>query len=186
MFDSGLDLGVVSTSALAGLIEQNHAELVASECRTLVLAAVWADRHYLDPSGLEYHPLVERACAFGGEGTPEVSEYCAAELGALQGTHVGGAVLRHFRGSLTPERTSPLHQRVILQAGRIQIVPIRSHRRQHQRPRSNAANSAWFCSINPARSRGASHTQIQPQIEHTFSLKEATDTHRPAQSGPVH
>ena len=86
MFDSGLDLGVVSTSALAGLIEQNHAELMASECRTLVLAAAWADRHYLDPSGREYHPLVERACAFGGEGTPEVSEYCAAELGALQGT----------------------------------------------------------------------------------------------------
>ena len=30
--------------------------------------------------------MVERACAYGGEGTPEVSEYCAAELGALQGT----------------------------------------------------------------------------------------------------
>ena len=78
MFDSGLDLGVVSTSALAGLIEQNHAELMQRECRVLELAAAWADRHYLDPSGREYHPLVERACAFGGEGTPEVSEYCAA------------------------------------------------------------------------------------------------------------
>jgi hypothetical protein len=51
----------------------------------LELAAAWADRHYLDPAGGEYHPVVERACAFGGEGTPEVSEYCAAELGALQG-----------------------------------------------------------------------------------------------------
>jgi hypothetical protein len=85
MFDSERDLGAVSTSELAGLIEQNHAELMQRECQQLVLAATWADRHYLDPDGLDYHPLVERACAFGGEGTPEVSEYCAAELGALQG-----------------------------------------------------------------------------------------------------
>ena len=27
--------------------------------------------------------MIQRACAWGGEGTPEVSEYCAAELGAL-------------------------------------------------------------------------------------------------------
>ena len=78
MFDSGWDLGAVSTSALVGLIEQNHAELAQRECRVLELAAAWADRHYLDPTGQDYHPLVERACAYGGEGTPEVSEYCAA------------------------------------------------------------------------------------------------------------
>jgi len=35
--------------------------------------------------------LIERACAWGGEGTPEVSEYCATELGALQGTGVMAA-----------------------------------------------------------------------------------------------
>ena len=57
----------------------------------LELAAAWADRHYLDPSGRDYHPLVERACAYGGEGTPEVSEYCAAELGTLQGTGMWAA-----------------------------------------------------------------------------------------------
>ena len=85
MFDSGLELGAVSTSALAGLVEQNHLELMQRECRTLELAAAWADRHYLDPTGGDYQPVVERACAYGGEGTPEVSEYCAAELGALQG-----------------------------------------------------------------------------------------------------
>ena len=68
MFDSGVDLGAVSTSALAGLIEQNHAELMVRECRTLELAAAWADRHYLDPAGGDYQPLVERACAYGGEG----------------------------------------------------------------------------------------------------------------------
>src|SRR4029450_2529801 len=93
MFDSGLELGGVRTSALAGLIEQNHTELMASECRVLELAAAGADRHYLDPTGPDYPPLVERACAYGGEGTPEVSEYCAAELGALQGTGMFAARL---------------------------------------------------------------------------------------------
>jgi hypothetical protein len=36
--------------------------------------------------GIEYAPLVERACMFGGPGTPMVSEFCVTELGALQGT----------------------------------------------------------------------------------------------------
>ena len=75
MFDSGLgDLGAVSTSDLAGLIESNHAALQRRECDELVLAATWADRHDRDPKGLDYQPLVERACAYGGDGTPEVSE----------------------------------------------------------------------------------------------------------------
>ena len=86
MFDSGEDLVAVRTAHLAGLIEQNHAELVSAECRMLQLACAWADAHYLDSDRDEYQPLIQRACAWGGEGTPEVSEYCAAELGALQGT----------------------------------------------------------------------------------------------------
>jgi hypothetical protein len=76
----------VRAADLAGLIEQNHAELMAAECRMLQLACAWADAHYLDSGSDEYQPLIQRACAWGGEGTPEVSEYCAAELGALQGT----------------------------------------------------------------------------------------------------
>jgi len=56
----------------------------------LELACAWADAHYLDSGGDEYQPLVRRACAWGGEGTPEVSEYCAAELGALQAYWDGG------------------------------------------------------------------------------------------------
>jgi hypothetical protein len=35
--------------------------------------------------------LIQRACAWGGESTPEVSEYCAAGLGALQGTGMAAA-----------------------------------------------------------------------------------------------
>ena len=74
-----------TSGQLAGLISAN-AELVERETRVLLLAAAWADVHDLDPTGAEYRPLVERACAWGGAGTPAVSEYCAVELGALQGT----------------------------------------------------------------------------------------------------
>jgi hypothetical protein len=91
MFDSGVELPSVGSTALAGLIEQNHAELMARECRMLQLACAWADAHYLDSRSDEYQPLIQRACAWGGEGTPEVSEYCVAELGALQGTIVAKA-----------------------------------------------------------------------------------------------
>lgn len=71
---------------LAALIAENHAALVDRECRVLQLACAWADVHDLDPAGAEYRPLIERACAWGGEGTPAVSEYCALELGTLQAT----------------------------------------------------------------------------------------------------
>jgi hypothetical protein len=91
MLDSGVDLPAVGTARLAGLIEQNHAELMARECRMLQLACAWADAHYLDSGSDAYQPLIERACAWGGEGTPEVSEYCVAELGALQGTGMAAA-----------------------------------------------------------------------------------------------
>jgi hypothetical protein len=91
MFDSGEGVPAVGTARLAGLIEQNHAELLTRECRMLQLACAWADAHYLDSRGDEYQPLIQRACAWGGEGTPEVSEYCAAELGALQGTGMAAA-----------------------------------------------------------------------------------------------
>jgi hypothetical protein len=91
MFDSGDELRPVRTAHLAELIEQNHAELLSAECRMLQLACAWADAHYVDSGSDEYRPLIQRACAWGGEGTPEVSEYCAAELGALQGTGIMAA-----------------------------------------------------------------------------------------------
>ena len=51
----------------------------------LQLACAWADVHDIDSTSPDYQPLIERACQFGGDGTPEVSEYCAAEFGVLQG-----------------------------------------------------------------------------------------------------
>ena len=49
MFDLGVgELPAVGAGQLAGLIEQNHAELTARECRVLQLACAWADAHDLD------------------------------------------------------------------------------------------------------------------------------------------
>lgn len=82
-----------TATQLADLVVANHAELLEREARVLLLAAAWADAHDLDPSRDDYQPLVERACVWGGAGTPPVSEYCAVELGALQGTGVVAARL---------------------------------------------------------------------------------------------
>ena len=60
MFDSGVGLPAVGAARLAGLIEQNHAELMARECRMLQLACAWADAHYLD-SGSERVSAVDSA-----------------------------------------------------------------------------------------------------------------------------
>ncbi len=91
MFDSTVvveaqDLGMLSGDQLAAAIVDNHTELLRRECRVLELACAWADLHDQIGMGLEYSPLVERACMFGGPGTPMVSEFCVTELDALQGT----------------------------------------------------------------------------------------------------
>jgi hypothetical protein len=85
MFDTSLDR--LTGAQLAARIAANHAQLLDSETQVLVLACAWADLHYADPDQ-PYSPLVERACAWGGEGTPEVSEFCAAEFGTLQGVGI--------------------------------------------------------------------------------------------------
>ncbi len=86
MVEEELELGMMSGDQLAAAIIENHTELLRRECRVLELACAWADLHDQIGMGLEYSPLVERACMFGGPGTPMVSEFCVTELGALQGT----------------------------------------------------------------------------------------------------
>ena len=81
--DSGLNL--LTASQLAARISINHVELLERETTVLQLACAWADVHDIDSTSPDYQPLIERACQFGGDGTPEVSEYCAAEFGVLQG-----------------------------------------------------------------------------------------------------
>jgi hypothetical protein len=81
--DGGLNL--LTAAELAARISVNHAELLEREAMVLQLACAWADVHDIDTASADYQPLIERACQFGGDGTPEVSEYCAVEFGVLQG-----------------------------------------------------------------------------------------------------
>jgi len=84
MFDPKAE--VATAAQLADRIAATHAAVREAECEELVLAAAWADVHYLDAGADDYVPLVQRACAWGGEGCPQVAEHCAHELGALRGT----------------------------------------------------------------------------------------------------
>jgi hypothetical protein len=85
MFESfpQLPLDRMTGQQLAGAISGNQGELMRAECRTLQLVCAWADLHTKEPG--EYSPLLERAKFYGGVGTPEISEFCVAELAALQG-----------------------------------------------------------------------------------------------------
>ena len=60
-----MELLAVGAAQLAGLIEQNHTELLARECRMLQLACAWADVDYLDSGSKEYQPLIQRGWRLG-------------------------------------------------------------------------------------------------------------------------
>jgi hypothetical protein len=112
----------------------------------LQLACAWADAHYLDWGSNEYQPLIQRACAWGGEGTPEVSEYCAAELGALQGTKMAAArVDRGCAGSA------------------ISAATVMGRPRSHQPQRCRLATLKAATSRNP-RLAGHNADAISPQM----------------------
>jgi hypothetical protein len=78
------ELSLLTTAELAARITTTHAELVERETRILQLGCAWADVHDIDSTDPHYQPLIERACIFGGEGTPEVAEHCVAEFASLQ------------------------------------------------------------------------------------------------------
>lgn len=78
--------GQAAADALVG----NHARLVEAEAAEFVLVAHWADLHdghtLIDGSGGgRVLPGTERARRYGGDGTPLVGEFAAAELGCLLG-----------------------------------------------------------------------------------------------------
>lgn len=84
MFDQSVEMA--TAAQLADRITLIHATLREAACEELLLAAAWADVHHLDAGAEDYRTLVQRACAWGGDGCPHVAEHCAHELGALRGT----------------------------------------------------------------------------------------------------
>ena len=91
MFDC--EVGKLDAAGAAAAVSAAHQHVVEQECLLLQLAAHWADLHHPDTltgeSNAGVAPGRERARRLGGEGTPEVLEFAAAELGARQGTTTG-------------------------------------------------------------------------------------------------
>jgi hypothetical protein len=75
------------------LVAQAHRTVLEQECRLVALAAHWADLHHPDSQAPAEKPLpgAEQSRQLGGEGTPEVLEFAAAELGAHTETSSGSA-----------------------------------------------------------------------------------------------
>ena len=91
MFDS--PLGGPDAATTLTLVSQAHRQVLEQECALVELAAHWADLHHPDgqPPPAKPLPGAEQARQLGGEGTPQVLEFAAAELGARMETTVGSA-----------------------------------------------------------------------------------------------
>src|SRR4051812_16920407 len=88
MFDC--EVAELDAEAAADAIAQAHRLRVRLEGRLLELAAHWADLHdHPRLRGWRAVPGGERLRRPGGEGTPEVIDFSAADLGALQETTSG-------------------------------------------------------------------------------------------------
>ena len=89
MFEN--DVAGLDEDGTLAAVEGNEHTAVEVEVTRLLLAAHWADLHpgdAVDPHGL---PGVERAVQPGGEGTPEIADFAAAELGCSLKTSAGSA-----------------------------------------------------------------------------------------------
>ena len=91
MFD--WQVGGPDAASTLSLVSQARCQVLEQECALVELAAHWADLHHPDgqPPPAKPVPGREQARQLGGQGTPEVLEFAAAELGARMETTVGSA-----------------------------------------------------------------------------------------------
>ena len=75
------------------LVSAAHRLVRQQECKLLELAAHWADLHHPDSQAPAEKTLpgAEQGRQLGGDGTPEVLEFCVAELGTRIETSYGSA-----------------------------------------------------------------------------------------------
>ena len=91
MFDS--QVGEPDAAATLSLVAAAHRQVCERECWWVELAAHWADLHHPDsqaPAGSTL-PGADQGRQLGGEGTPQVLEFAAAELAARLETSYGSA-----------------------------------------------------------------------------------------------
>ena len=85
MFDTR---GGPDAAATLSLASASHREILEHESKLLQLAAHWSDLHHPDSQAPAEKTLpgAEQGRQLGGDGTPEVLEFCAAEFGAQMQT----------------------------------------------------------------------------------------------------
>jgi len=91
MFDN--QRGGPDAATTLSLVSRAHRQVLEHECALVELAAHWADLNHPDSQQSSAKPLpgAEQGRELGGQGTPEVLEFAAAELGAQMETTVGSA-----------------------------------------------------------------------------------------------
>jgi hypothetical protein len=91
MFEA--QVGGPNAATTLSLVAEAHHTVLMNECRLVELAAHWADLHHPDSQAPVERPLpgAEQGRQLGGDGTPEVLEFAAAELGARIETSSGSA-----------------------------------------------------------------------------------------------
>jgi hypothetical protein len=85
--------GGPNAATTLSLVAEAHHTLLMNECRLVELAAHWADLHHPDSQAPIERPLpgAEQGRQLGGDGTPEVLEFAAAEFGARMESSSGSA-----------------------------------------------------------------------------------------------
>jgi hypothetical protein len=91
MFDS--QTSGPGAAATLSLVAQAHRQVLEQECKLVELAAHWADLHHPDSQAPaeKTMPGAEQPRQLGGDCTPEVLEFAAAEFGACMETSSGSA-----------------------------------------------------------------------------------------------
>lgn len=79
-------------AGLCDALAHGHEQLMAMECRQIVLAAHWLDLHAPQDQSDSHEsghvlPGTERVVQSGADGTPMITEFACAEFAALQGMH---------------------------------------------------------------------------------------------------
>lgn len=84
-----------SASDLLAFAREQRRVADRAEADVFIAAATWADQHAADSIAPGLADWDEKALPLAGEGTPEVAEFCIAELAAVLGltTHAGRALI---------------------------------------------------------------------------------------------
>ena len=86
-------VGGPNAATTLSLVAEAHHAVLLNECRLVELAAHWADLHHPASQAPVEKPLpgAEQGRQLGGDGTPEVLEFAAAEFGARTEISSGSA-----------------------------------------------------------------------------------------------